>query len=72
MEFNITELREKGRPLWMTELDEESYANLLGGGGDIHTDRLPVDWPRFTGEETLTEEEVTAFEGIYVGEDYES
>ena len=24
MEFNITELRQKGRPLWMTELGEES------------------------------------------------
>ncbi len=70
MEFNITELREKRRPLWMTELNEESYANLLGGGGDIYKDRLPVDWPRSTGEETVTEEEIIAFEGEYVEEDY--
>ncbi len=70
MEFNITELREKRRPLWMTELNEESYANLLGGGGDIYKDRLPVDWPRSSGEETVTEEEIIAFEGKYVGEDY--
>jgi len=72
MELNINELREKRRPLWMTELDEESYANLLGGGGDIYKDRLPVDWPRSTGEETLTDEEVAAFEGRFVAEDYVS
>jgi len=42
MEFNIEELRKERRPLWMTSLGLESPADMLGGGGDIHTDRLAL------------------------------
>lgn len=51
MEVNISELRKEGRPLWMTYLGEESFAGLLGGGGDIYLDRLSPDWDRFEGVE---------------------
>jgi hypothetical protein len=53
MEFNIEELRKQKRPLWMTGFGVESPADLLGGGGDIHTDRLPVDSARSAGEEVF-------------------
>jgi hypothetical protein len=51
MAINIHELREKGRPLWMSEAGAETYADFLGGGGDIHTDRLAPEWNRNKGEE---------------------
>ena len=40
-ELNITELRKQKRPLWMSDLGIDNYADILGGGGDIYTDRLP-------------------------------
>jgi hypothetical protein len=71
MEFNIEELRKERRPLWMTGLGVESIADLLGGGGDIHTDRLAADWDRAVGEEFEDLEETqTLLEGRYVAEDY--
>jgi len=57
MELNITELRKQKRPLWMSDLDTDDYADFLGGGGDIYTDRLPPAWERHSGLE-LSEEEV--------------
>ncbi|MCE5334783.1 MAG: hypothetical protein LLG06_09335 [Desulfobacteraceae bacterium] len=56
MEYNITELRKQGRPLWMTDFELESTADLLGGGGDIYTDRLPIDTYREIGMEMADEE----------------
>jgi hypothetical protein len=35
----------------MTHFGIESFADMLGGGGDLHMDRLPIDWARFTGAE---------------------
>jgi hypothetical protein len=71
MEYNIEELRKERRPLWMTGLGIESSADLLGGGGDIHTDRLSVDWDRSIGEEFEDLEEAKILlEGRYVAEDY--
>jgi len=55
-ELNITELRRQKRPLWMSDLGIDNYADILGGGGDIYTDRLPPGFPRYEGME-LTEEE---------------
>ncbi len=55
-ELNITELRRQKRPLWMSDLDIENYADFLGGGGDIYLDRLPPAFARHAGME-LTEEE---------------
>jgi hypothetical protein len=49
MELNITELRNQRRPLWMSTLDTDDYADFLGGGGDIYTDRLPPAWERHSG-----------------------
>jgi hypothetical protein len=75
MEINISELRKQRRPLWMSEIDEESSADILGGGGDLYSDRLPAEWARDTGEEiTLTEAELTRLllEGKGVEEDYVS
>ncbi|MCE5244515.1 MAG: hypothetical protein ABFD98_11605 [Syntrophobacteraceae bacterium] len=59
--LNISELKKQKRPLFMTELGIDSYADMLGGGGDVWTDRLPTEWPRVTGHE-LTEEEAQHFE----------
>lgn len=59
--LNISELKKQKRPLFMTELGIDSYADMLGGGGDVWTDRLPTEWPRVTGQE-LTEEEAQHFE----------
>lgn len=71
MEFNIEELRKERRPLWMTGLGVESVADMLGGGGDLHTDRLAVDWDRFAGQEAEDPEELRMhFEGCGVAEDY--
>ena len=71
MEFNIEELRKERRPLWMTNFGVESVADLPGGGGDIHTDRLAVDWGGSIGEEAEDLEEARiVIEGRYVAEDY--
>jgi hypothetical protein len=71
MEFNIEELRKERRPLWMTSLGLESTADMLGGGGDIRTDRLAVNWDRSIGEESEDLEEAKILlEGRYVAEDY--
>lgn len=56
-ELNITKLRREGRPLWMSDLGLEDYSEIMGGGGDIYTDRLPPAWPRGTGMELSGEEE---------------
>ncbi len=50
-ELNISELRKQGRPLWMTHLGQESFADMLGGGGDINFDRLHPEWLRDFGSE---------------------
>ncbi|GLI35712.1 hypothetical protein [Desulforhabdus amnigena] len=50
-EVDISELRKQGRPLWMSNFPHESYADLLGGGGDIYTDRLHPEWMRDFGKE---------------------
>ncbi len=62
MELNITELRKQRRPLWMSDLDTDDYADFLGGGGDIYTDRLPPAWERHSGLEISEDElqEITA------------
>ena len=56
-ELNITELRLKKRPLWMSDLGIDDYADMLGGGGDIYKDCLPPAYPRFEGMELSQEEE---------------
>jgi len=56
MEYDISRLREQRRPLWMTDFGIESFADMLGGGGDIYSDRLTLDWARNSGVEA--EEEV--------------
>ncbi|MGA3116408.1 MAG: hypothetical protein ABSF90_18455 [Syntrophobacteraceae bacterium] len=56
MELNITELRKQRRPLWMSDLDTDDYADFLGGGGDIYTDRLPPAWERHSGLEISEDE----------------
>jgi hypothetical protein len=50
-EINISELRKQGRPLWMTNFGYESFAELLGGGGDFRSDRVYPEWMRDSGEE---------------------
>ena len=61
MELNIAELRKQRRPLWMTGFGMESFADMLGGGGDLRFDRLDVDWGRSGGVEP--EEEVSVPRG---------
>jgi hypothetical protein len=56
MELDITKLREQRRPLWMSSLEIDNYADMLGGGGDIWQDRLTLDWERHTGVELSDEE----------------
>ena len=46
-ELNISELRKQKRPLWMSDLGIDNYADILGGGGDIYTDRLPPAFARY-------------------------
>jgi hypothetical protein len=75
MEFNIEELRKQKRPLWMTSLGVETMADILvGGGGDIRTDRLSIDSDRMTGKEIEKEHDPKDVEfilaGREVGEDY--
>ncbi len=55
----------------MSELDEEATAGILGGGGDLYTDRLPTDWAIINGEELA--EDIDAqelLEGREVQEDF--
>jgi hypothetical protein len=56
-ELNITELRKQKRPLWMSDLGIDDYADILGGGGDIYTDRLPPAYARNEGMELSEAEE---------------
>ena len=39
------------RPLWMTEHGIESYAEMLGGGGDAWSDWVWKERPLWQGEE---------------------
>jgi hypothetical protein len=55
MELRSDELRQEGRPLWMTDLGVESTADLVSGGGDIHANRPAVDWGREVGEDLIEE-----------------
>lgn len=55
--MDLTRLREEGRPLWMSPLGIEAFAEMLGGGGDIYTDRLIPEWSRFSGRELSDGEE---------------
>lgn len=66
----MPEFREKGRSLWMTHLGVENQADLLGGGGDEHRDRLHPEWFRDSGVEVEdTEGPAILSEGRYVRED---
>lgn len=56
-ELYITELRRQKRPLWMSDLGIDDYADIIGGGGDIYRDRLPPAWARYMGEEFTEAEE---------------
>jgi hypothetical protein len=56
MELDITQLREQRRPLWMSYLGIESFAEFVGGGGDYQFDRIPMEWSRYTGVEDETME----------------
>ena len=56
MELSITELRAQRRPLWMSYLGAENYADLFGGGGDIWFDRLPLQWERDSDAELMADE----------------
>lgn len=58
--INFEELRKTGRPLWMTNYGVESYADFLGGGGDIWTDRLYGEWERDYGEEVSSSESIVS------------
>lgn len=51
--ININELRKQRRPLWMSNFNHESFADLIGGGGDVHQDRLHPEWLRDQGEELV-------------------
>lgn len=72
MELNISELRKQRRPLWMTEFGEECAADILGGGGDVYTDRIAPDSTRYAGEEMPDIDARMMLEGRYVEEDYVS
>jgi hypothetical protein len=65
--IDITKLREERRPLWMSPLGVDHYADMLGNGGDIWTDRLVPEWQRFSGEELAGSdlEEAKGHEGDY-------
>ncbi len=58
--IDITRLRMERRPLWMTPLGISSFAEMLGDGGDLYTDRLTPDFPRFNGQELMGDEEEEA------------
>ena len=55
LEINISELRKQRKPLWMSDFNHDSFADLLGGGGDIYTDRLHPEWGRDGGTEVEEE-----------------
>lgn len=59
MELDITKLREKRRPLFMSNLGVDHPADMIGGG-DIWTDRVVPEYPGFTGEELSEDELKTA------------
>ena len=44
----------------MTPLGITSFAEMIGAGGDIYSDRLTPDWPRFNGDELEGGEEARA------------
>ena len=50
-DMKIEELRKQKRPLWMTDFGHENYADMLGGGGDVWSDRLHPEWLRDYGKE---------------------
>ncbi len=56
VQIDITKLRESGRPLWMSPLGIDHPADMLGGGGDIWSDRLTPEWPRYYGQELMSDE----------------
>ena len=56
-QLNITELRRQKRPLWMSDLGIDNFADILGGGGDLYTDRLPPAIARHEGMELSEAEE---------------
>ncbi len=74
MEINIEKLRNERRPLWMTSAGVENFADVMGGGGDIHRDRYASEWGLnggFEFEEELEPEEIEILlAGRYAGEDY--
>jgi hypothetical protein len=63
MELDITKLREERRPLFMSSLGVDHPADMIGGGGDIWSDRVVPEYPRFTGEE-LSEDELKTAENL--------
>lgn len=54
--LDVTHLREQGRPMWMSPLGIDHPADMVGGGGDVWTDRLTPEWPRHYGQELTGEE----------------
>ncbi len=50
-ELNISELRKGERPLWVAHFGHESFADLMGCGGNIHWDSLHAEWLRDYGYE---------------------
>lgn len=48
---DITKLREQRRPMWMSSFGMDHPADMVGGGGDIYTDRLAPEWLRNYGQE---------------------
>lgn len=68
MELDIMKLREQRRPLWMSYIGIDNYADMLGGGGDIWLDRVALEWARHTGEELTDDEAIElGFEGAESG-----
>jgi HSP20 family protein len=65
MEVNISEMRKRRRPLWMTHFGVESMADMLGGGGDLWTDRLSSEWAREYGQEFVPNFDFYEKEGNY-------
>lgn len=50
MELKTDELRKREGSLWTTDLGVEAMADLVGSGGDTHSERLAVDGGREVGE----------------------
>ena len=55
--LDITELRAKKRPLWMTDLGVEDFGDFIGAGADVWNDRIPPGWAAAQGAELTDEEE---------------